>query len=744
MAKRAHAHKPKARSSMKQTDRRGAVRNKKEYEGVPEVQVPEEQIQHFANRITTFVKKANGRPVSRADLASKCRGKGQAAYLRALKRLIAEGTVAERRNGYVYAEAAGMRRAQIVRISRTFGFAKTETDGREYFIPGRELKGAMPGDLVLLLPTGERDGTPEGIVQTVIVPAAVQTSGMLTEDGGELRFLPDTLCRRTLEIENAADWLGHAGDKVLATVTKRGDRHSEHVVRVDVSLGSAESAKACCEALVTVSGVPVEFPPDVQAEAERLEAAGIPESELNGRLDLREPADIIFTIDGWDAKDLDDAISIAKTEQGYRLGVHIADVSHYVTQDSLLDKEAISRGTSIYYADQVIPMLPKALSNGICSLHPDVDRLAFSALLELDHEGGIRSYRFEKTVIRSAVKGVYREVNAVLDGTASPELEEKYAAVKDSLLLLNELRAQRLAARKRRGAPSIEAEESAFLLDENGVCTDVMPRTRSAGEELIEECMLLANEAAARLAKEKHLPFVYRVHAKPPEEKAIRLAEALNRLEIPHPALDDPKPKDYAQVLSNAADSPLKPAVHQMVLRSMAKADYETEPIGHFGLALTDYAHFTSPIRRYPDLAIHRILSAYLAGEKPENARKFAEDAAQAGTSTEQRALQLERDCDDRYRAEWAKQHIGEEFEGAVSGLTDFGIYVMLPNTAEGLISLDSLPLDEYVTDDFFSMRAAGSNRTFTLGMPVRVTVTRADVNSGNIDFVLAETELKQ
>lgn len=744
MAKRAHAHKPKARSSMKQTDRRGAVRNKKEYEGVPEVQVPEEQIQHFANRITTFVKKANGRPVSRADLASKCRGKGQAAYLRALKRLIAEGTVAERRNGYVYAEAAGMRRAQIVRISRTFGFAKTETDGREYFIPGRELKGAMPGDLVLLLPTGERDGTPEGIVQTVIVPAAVQTSGMLTEDGGELRFLPDTLCRRTLEIENAADWLGHAGDKVLATVTKRGDRHSEHVVRVDVSLGSAESARACCEALVTVSGVPAEFPPDVQAEAERLEAAGIPESELNGRLDLREPADIIFTIDGWDAKDLDDAISIAKTEQGYRLGVHIADVSHYVTQDSLLDKEAISRGTSIYYADQVIPMLPKALSNGICSLHPDVDRLAFSTLLELDHEGGIRSYRFEKTVIRSAVKGVYREVNAVLDGTASPELEEKYAAVKDSLLLLNELRAQRLAARKRRGAPSIEAEESAFLLDENGVCTDVMPRTRAAGEELIEECMLLANEAAARLAKEKHLPFVYRVHAKPPEEKAIRLAEALNRLEIPHPALDDPKPKDYAQVLSNAADSPLKPAVHQMVLRSMAKADYETEPIGHFGLALTDYAHFTSPIRRYPDLAIHRILSAYLAGEKPENARKFAEDAAQAGTSTEQRALQLERDCDDRYRAEWAKQHIGEEFEGAVSGLTDFGIYVMLPNTAEGLISLDSLPLDEYVTDDFFSMRAAGSNRTFTLGMPVRVTVTRADVNSGNIDFVLAETELKQ
>ena len=739
MAKRKSAHHPKARSGMKKPDRRGAVRSKKEYDEKAEVQVSEEQIEHFANRITTFLRKANGRPVSRADLASKCRGKGQAAYLRALKKLITEGTIADRRSGYVYAEAAGMLRAVISRISRTFGFAKSESGETEYFIPGRELKGAMPGDVVLIQPTGERDGTPEAAVQTVIVSSTVQTSGMLIEDEGELRFLPDTLCRRTLEIENAADWLTHAGDKVLATVTKRGDRHSEHVVRVDVSLGSADSAKACSEALVTVSGVPTEFPPDVLAEAERLEAAGIPEDELRNRLDLRDPEDIIFTIDGWDAKDLDDAISIAKTDSGYRLGVHIADVSHYVTQDSLLDAEAISRGTSIYYADQVIPMLPKALSNGICSLHPDVDRLAFSALLELDKAGELRSWRFEKTVIRSAVKGVYREVNAILDGTASPELEEKYAAVKESLLLLNELRELRLAARKQRGAPSIEAEESAFQLDENGICTEIRPRTRAAGEELIEECMLLANEAAARLAKDAHLPFVYRVHAKPPEEKALRLAEVLNRLDIPHPALDDPKPKDYAQILANAADSPLKPAVHQIVLRSMSKADYETDPIGHFGLALADYTHFTSPIRRYPDLAIHRILTAHLEGRKLENARQFAHDAAIAGSSTEQRAMQLERDCDDRYRAEWAKQHIGEEAEGAVSGLTDFGIYVMLPNTAEGMIPLDSMPADEYTTDGFFTMHAAGSGRTFTLGMPVRIVITRADVNSGNIDFALAE-----
>ncbi len=740
MAGRRHSHHQKARSSMKKADRKGAVRNKKEYEIRTEIQIPEEQITHFANRIITFLNKANGRTVSRADLASKCRGKGKAAYLRALKKLVTEGVIAERRNGYALAEAAGMIRAVITRISRTYGFAKPETGGKDVFIAGRDLKGAMPGDVVLLMPLGVRNDTPEASVQTVITPATVQTAGILLEEAGEIRFLSDSLCRQPLQIQNAADWRAYIGDKVLATVVIRGTRHSEHIVRVDVSLGSAESARACAEALVIVSGVPTEFPPEVLAAAEQLEQRGIPAEECAGRLDLREPEDIIFTIDGWDAKDLDDAISIAKTDTGYRLGVHIADVSHYVKAESPIDKEAIARGTSIYYADQVIPMLPKSLSNGICSLHPDVDRLALSALMELDENGEIISSRFEKTIIRSAVKGVYREVNALFAGTATPEIEEKYAAVKPALLLLNELREKRLAARTKRGAPSIEAEESAFMLNENGVCTDIEPRTRGAGEELIEECMLLANEAAARLAKSKGLPFIYRVHAKPPEEKAQRLASALDRLGIQHPVLDSPRPKDFAQILKNAADTPLKPAVHQMVLRSMAKADYETEPIGHFGLALADYAHFTSPIRRYPDLAVHRILSAYLSGEKMEHVKQYANDAAVAGSTTEQRAMQLERDCDDRYRAEWAKQHLGEAFDGVISGLTDFGIYVMLSNTAEGMISLDALTLDAYTYDGFFSLHAEGSGLTYTLGMPMRVQITRADINSGNIDMVPAAT----
>jgi ribonuclease R len=250
--------------------------------------------------------------------------------------------------------------------------------------------------------------------------------------------------------------------------------------------------------------------------------------------------------------------------------------------------------------------------------------------------------------------------------------------------------------------------------------------------------MLLANEAAARLAKSQKLPFVYRVHAVPPDEKALRLAGALDRFGIPHPALDRPRAADYAKILENVSEHPLKSVVHQLVLRSMSKADYETEPVGHFGLALADYTHFTSPIRRYPDLAIHRILSAHIAGEKLKNANAFAHDAAIAGSMTEQRALQLERDCEDRYRAEFMRGQIGEEFTGMISGLTDFGIYVMLPNTAEGLVPTDALEPDEYIYDGFFTLTGKNTGVTYTIGETMRVKCVRADVGSGHIDFVPA------
>lgn len=704
-----------------------------------------EEIAHFSNKILTFVRKTGSKPITQKELAAKCRGKGNAAYAQALLQLEQQGEIAKRRNGFVLPAAVGMVRGTITSINRTFGFAKPESGGEEMYIPGRDLKGALAGDVVLLQPMGRspRGDSPEAAVVTVICPAESTVSGaVVVDDNGVLRFLPDTLCKQPLEIINAADCAAMPGDKVLATVVRRGQRHSEHLVRLDAVLGSSDSARACAQAIVAVSGAPTVFSEAAIADAEALNEAGIPEEAYNARLDLRDSSEVIFTIDGADTKDIDDAISVSRTASGYRLGVHIADVSHYVQPGSALDADAFSRGTSVYYADQVIPMLPKALSNGICSLFPQVDRLALSALMELDAQGEIISYRFEKTVICSCVQGVYSEVNGIFNHTADGVILEKYAEVIPSLEILRELLGVRLAARKLRGAPTLETEESAYCLDADGICEAIVPRTRGEAEELIEECMLLANEAAAKLARSRNLPFVYRIHEQPPEEKVARLAESLNLLGIAHPVLEKPSPKDYSTILTSVAQHPLKPVVHHLVLRAMAKAAYSHEPLGHFGLALKDYAHFTSPIRRYPDLTVHRMISSVIAGEKLNNAMKLVCDAAEQSTRTELRAQNIERDCEDCYRAEYMQRHIGDTFDGVISGLTEFGIYVMLPNTVEGMVSLTELPEGNYDYDGFFTLTETFSGRRYRLGESMRVQCIRTNVNSGHIDFAPAhETE---
>ncbi len=697
--------------------------------------IPREQTAHFENRVTLFLRKAGGRAVPGADLKAKCRGKGQKAYLAALENLTREGVIANVGGGYVLSEGRGFFKGILARQQKSCGFARRTDTGEEVFIAGRDMSGALRGDVLLLTGAGEHEGMPGAAVVAVLKPADPQISGTLVDKDGETRFLPDTLCSKTLRVENARDWRGHTGEKVLARVTKRGRRHFDHVVRVEVSSGNAESARACADAFAAASGAPVEFSDECLAEADAAAKRGIRSEDYDGRLDFRGRA--VFTIDGADAKDLDDAVSIERTENGYFLGVHIADVSHYVTMDSAPDLCARERGTSIYYADRVIPMLPKALSNGICSLTAGEDRLTFSALLRLDERGELTRFEFRKSVIRSAVRGVYSEVNALLEGRADDSIRQKYSAVLPSITLLSELLEKRLAARKERGALSIDAPESEFALNDAGVCEGISLRKRGAAEQLIEECMLLANEAAARRARTLNLPFVYRVHAAPPKDKVIRLCAVLDSLALPHPELQGAGPKAFEEVLRNAEKTKYSAAVNQMVLRSMAKADYETEPAGHFGLALRDYAHFTSPIRRYPDLSIHRLLSD--ESMTKEERAAFAKEAALRGSVTEQRAVSLERVCDDFYRAEWAKAHLGEVFEGTVSGCAEYGVYVALDNSAEGLLPMSELPPDAYEYDGFFSLR--GAKNVFAPGDRLIVRIARADVCSGQVDFSLCEED---
>lgn len=712
----------------------------------PPKQETAEILAAYIQKCKLFLADAGIHGLEETVLAAKCRTKknGSALFQTALESLRKEGLIYKQRRKYYWCAALHCKIGTVVRLSRTFGFVRPDDaeETEDWFIPGKFLLGALPQDRVLIRSIPSRSGKPEGEVLDILEPAPARLIGVIIREDGHLVLLPDTMSKTPIRLLPNKDLSYQEQDKVLAEIVSRGTRHAEHKARVLYSFGSADSAAVCAKALLTLENIFPVFPAEAEAEAAALASAPIPVEAYRNRLDLRDTC--IFTIDSAESKDLDDAVSIERTETGYRLGVHIADVSHYVKPHSALDKEALARGTSLYYADQVVPMLPKALSNGICSLNPQEDRLTFSALMELDEQGVLRSYTFRKTVIRSRVKGVYKEINALLDGTAEPALHEKYAEVMDMLPILNELCDKRLALRKQRGAPEIETPESKITLNAQGICVDVQPRTRGKSECIIEEMMLLANESAARVAKEHALPFVYRVHDAPSSEKIDALQEGLLRMGAEVPVMTTVQPRTLAEILEKANGTPAAPVIHGMVLRSMAKAAYEIEPVGHFGLALKDYAHFTSPIRRYPDLAIHRILSEWCSTGSAEAVQKrftkFAAKAAEQSSQRELLTIRVSRDCEACYFAEYMRQHLGEEMTGLVTGVTDFGIYVMLPNTVEGMVSIRDMGEGKLWTNDhnIRLMQENGSD-VYQLGDTVKVICTKTDLSSGNIDFQLVE-----
>ena len=445
--------------------------------------------------------------------------------------------------------------------------------------------------------------------------------------------------------------------------------------------GRADSAKICSDAIIDANGIPSKFSVPVKHEAALKAAEPITDEEIAKRLDLRDEP--IFTIDGADAKDLDDAISVKKLEKGWELGVHIADVSHYVTAGSKLDESAMDRGTSVYFADRVIPMLPVEISNGCCSLNAGTKKLTFSAILTLDEKAELVDYRFEKSVIDSKVRGVYSEVNAILDGTADDELKEKYKAVYDEIFTAKELADILKAKAKQRGELEIESSELRFVLDENGVCTGVSERERGEAEELIEQFMISANRAAALYAKSAGIPFVYRVHEAPEEDRLETLAELAAACGFQTRRLKSGVHQtDLAELISKAKETKYSRLISTQVLRTMSKARYSSQPLGHFGLSLADYCHFTSPIRRYPDTSIHRILTDLVSGVPVDEIERkysdFARESAKLSSDRELRAVRAEREAEKCYAAEYMTSHIGEKHDGIISGVTPKGIFVCI------------------------------------------------------------------
>lgn len=634
-------------------------------------------------------------------------------------------------------------KAEVSRVSQRSGFVKSLGDlPVEYFVRGRDLCGAIPGDIVLAKMTAPADDishSPEAVVLAVLEETNSLLTGVIVAEGNKLMVLPDRLCSDPLVIAKVSKAAAmHVGDKVVFSIKKRGERHMDHTVNIVDVFGSSDTAKAGAEAYLMSNRLHVTFPDEVLLEASKLDLDEPDGDEVLRRLDLRgEP---IFTIDGADTKDIDDAVSLSKTDRCYKLGVHIADVSHYVTKGSKLDEEAFYRGTSIYYADQVVPMLPKQLSNGICSLNPQVDRLAFSCLMDVSFEGKLLNYRFEKSVIRSRVKGVYSEVNKIIDGTAGDEIKAKYAKVIDRIPIMKELADILQKNRIERGAPEIDTQETKIITDENGVCIDVKPRTTGIAEGIIEEFMLMANNSAAALAMKEKIPFVYRVHEAPTNEKLDALRETLTALGINPGALGTNAPaSELARILRENKESDRAMVINRIVLRTMMKARYSEEPLGHYGLVMPEYAHFTSPIRRYADLSIHRILTDYVyALNHDKLCRKyaaFAQSAALQASNTELSAVRCERDCENFYMAEYMKEHVGEEFDGMISGVSAGGIYVLLPNTVEGMISVAELPLGDYEVQHGVILTGAADGSIFTVGDKIRVKCVSVNVNGGFIDF---------
>lgn len=617
-----------------------------------------------------------------------------------------------------------------------------EMSGTEYFVRGRDLHGAIPGDVVLAkkIAGATADRSAEAVVLSVLEESDRLLTGVVVAQGNKLMVLPDKLCDAPLFIAKSGLDSLKIGEKVAFSIKKRGERHFDHTVEIKEGFGSADDAKSSAEAYLLVNGFHTEFPNEVLAEVQKLDIDEPDPDETERRLDLRgEP---IFTMDGADTKDIDDAVSITKTDFGYKLGVHIADVSHYVRKGTALDKEAFYRGTSVYYADKVVPMLPKELSNGICSLNPNVDRLAFSCLMEVSKQGELLSYRFEKTVIRSRVKGVYSEVNKILDQTADDEIKAKYARVIEKIPVMRELAEILYKNRVNRGSPEIDTPETKIMTDENGICVGVNARERGTAEKIIEEFMLIANKSAASLAMREKIPFVYRVHEAPTQEKLAALGETLTALGTDFGGIgENSTAADLAEIIRNSRGTDKYIVINRIVLRTMMKAKYSEEPLGHYGLVMPEYAHFTSPIRRYADLSIHRILTDYvyaLSNEKlTKKYAKFSVEAARQASITELSAVKCERECENFYMAEYMKNHIGEEFDGFISGVAPSGIFVELPDTIEGMVAVSRLPVGEYDVQHNVILTGAADGTKFTVGEKVRVRCISASVNGGFIDFEL-------
>ncbi len=634
---------------------------------------------------------------------------------------------------------------QLSAHTRGFGFVRPEDNifEEDVFIAPYNINGAFDKDKVVIeVFNNKKEGRKvEGRVVDILERGYTQVVGIFEklEDFGFVIVDNDRL-NKDIYIKKEDFDGAESGDKVVVEITKWPEHHLNPEGKIIEVLGKPDERGVDIMSIIKSYAVPTEFPTEVLQEAEAL-GSEVDEKEFENRLDLRDQT--IFTIDGDSTKDFDDAVSIEKLDNGnYRLGVHIADVSHYVTEDSFLDQEALKRGTSIYAVDKVVPMLPEALSNGLCSLMPDVDRLTYSCIMEVNPKGEVVDYDIKKSVIHSNERMTYRTVNEFLDGNINSETEYLVPYKKDLELMQELAHILRTERRDKRGSIDFEFEEAYITVDDNGKPVEIKANERGVSERLIEEFMLLANETVATYTDQSPLSFMYRNHPKPDTEKLSEFRKFIGKLGLKLGERGEmPTNADYVKLLEDVKGKPYENVVTLLALRTMQQAVYEGENKGHFALGAPNYTHFTSPIRRYPDLSVHRNLT--LLEENPKFSKhelkkidKEVKERAKHSSQTERTAVEIEREVDKLKKAEFMRDRIGQRFKGRISGVTGFGLFVELPNTVEGLIRMHDLNDDYYYLDED-NHRLIGENhgRIYSLGDDIEIEVDNVNVEAKQIDF---------
>ncbi|WP_392424716.1 ribonuclease R [Dolosigranulum pigrum] len=717
--------------------------------------------ERFKQAIIDYIEQDNRESIEVNDVTNKFNNHDSAQFKRQVKALAA----LEREEKI---EMLGDGRLRLKRLpdslvgtfsgtDRGFGFVMVEDEGiDDIFVPAKATKLAFDGDTVEVEiteapdPSGKRSA--EGKITRIIERKTEQVIGEFipyTDDEiadynlygyvkAKLKKGPEHIIQIEMNGLNPT-----RGEIVSVDITHYPAYKGEDMRGVVTeTIGHKDEPGIEILSIVHKHNIRSEFPDEVLAEAEQVPDQ-ISAADLKGRRDLRGQQ--IITIDGADAKDLDDAVTVERLDNGhFQLGVHIADVSHYVREDSALDKEAFERGTSSYLTDRVIPMLPQRLSNGICSLHPKVDRLTLSCEMEINQQGNVVAYDIFPSVIRSVERMTYEAVNHILE-EKHPQTRKQYQSLVPMLEEMAELHHILEQKRRHRGAIDFDSDEAKIIVDKDGKAIDIELRERRVGERLIESFMLAANETVSEHYSKADLPILYRVHEQPDESKMKRFLEFITTFGLTAQASKDSiTPKDLQGVMDRIKDEPYEAVISMLLLRSMQQARYDVDPIGHYGLGADYYSHFTSPIRRYPDLILHRLIHYYdEIGRSQQDKKRWASrlpDMAKHSSEAERRAIDAERETDELKKTEFMADKVGQEFMGTIISITGFGMFIQLPNTVEGLVHVSMMDDDYYRFDeDHLVMIGERTGKVFRIGQPIKVKLMRADVEEVQIDFSIVE-----